>query len=277
MPKHILLVHVPVIHEGFIRLFHEAAPCVSEVCIFGKSIVGQFPLLGKRIEMLDPELAATLVRAMGIFTQVSVVEEGDLPTLADDIILMADDHASRVIHERHFPETDVSHLRVFLSWEPDNVQTLSAADYDCEVSEDPRDKEIMGAVETEARKSPDPWRKVAAALTRDKTILRIDHNKPLTSDHTQHAFGDVRCFLPAGKMSHLGIPDHAEPIVIGAAAREGEPTKGCAIYTKYFPCPPCGRLIIGSGIAELYFRYGWANLDSLELLQMYGIRIIKVP
>ena len=274
--RKVLLLHLPVIHEGFIRLFSQVSPMVDEVHIFGKSIVSQFPSLGKRIEKLDPELAATLLRALGLFSQVSVIEEDALPSLANAEILMADDHASRMIHARHFSTADVSRLLVFLSWDESNVQTITAAEYGCPISDDPRDTAIMDRLEREAQNSPDPWRRVAAALTRDEEVLQTAYNAPLTSDHTQHALGDVRCFLPAGKLSHLAIPAHAEPKVIGWAAHNGVATKGCDIYTLTFPCPPCGKYIILAGIGKVYFRYGWANLDSLDLFREFDVELIQV-
>lgn len=46
---------------------------------------------------------------------------------------------------------------------------------------------------------------------------------------------------------------HAEENAIANAARMGTPLKGCTAYITALPCPTCSRIMIGAGIAEVYW------------------------
>ena len=55
--------------------------------------------------------------------------------------------------------------------------------------------------------------------------------------------------------------EHAERNAIYEAARKGVKLKGAKIYSPWFPCAPCARAIIQSGIEEIICH---AEMDELS-------------
>lgn len=88
------------------------------------------------------------------------------------------------------------------------------------------------------------------------------------------------------------VTSHAEENAIVLAARVGTPTDGCSIYITHFPCATCMRMIIQSGIKEVYvpeeqqktrqetdFSERWKEQRnvSIEMANECGVVIIQVP
>jgi len=74
---------------------------------------------------------------------------------------------------------------------------------------------------------------------------------------------------------------HAEQNAIIWAARKGISIDGADIYTTMRPCAQCTKLIIGSGIKNIYYNEDYSkeyhlNLELEEFILSNGINIIKV-
>lgn len=68
---------------------------------------------------------------------------------------------------------------------------------------------------------------------------------------------------------------HAEANAILAAAREGIKLKNSVLYVTMAPCIECAKMIIQSGIQEVHFRTVYRDVNGLELLTKFGIKIIR--
>jgi dCMP deaminase len=60
------------------------------------------------------------------------------------------------------------------------------------------------------------------------------------------------------------------------AARRGISLEGKSMYVTTFPCPACGKLVAFSGIKNIYFKDGYAMLDSEDILKSQGVGIFQV-
>lgn len=75
--------------------------------------------------------------------------------------------------------------------------------------------------------------------------------------------------------------EHAERNAIYNAARNGVSTLGCIMYLKWFPCSPCARAIIQSGIDTIYCsepdfdapKYGEDFKVAIEMLIEAGVKV----
>lgn len=50
----------------------------------------------------------------------------------------------------------------------------------------------------------------------------------------------------------------------------------CIIYTTHFPCRECTKVIIQSGIKQIYFLYERIDNASLKMLNNVGVKYIKL-
>ncbi len=74
---------------------------------------------------------------------------------------------------------------------------------------------------------------------------------------------------------------HAEENAIANAASVGHETMGCRMYVNWYPCCPCARLIIQSGIMELigiepdwsHHKYGPDFAIVKEMLEEAGVEV----
>jgi dCMP deaminase len=74
---------------------------------------------------------------------------------------------------------------------------------------------------------------------------------------------------------------HAEQNAIIWAARKGISIEGSDMYTTMRPCAQCTKLIIGSGIKNIYYNEDYSkeyhlNNEMEEFILNNGINIIKV-
>ncbi|WP_446741045.1 deoxycytidylate deaminase [Sphingomonas sp. ACRSK] len=85
-------------------------------------------------------------------------------------------------------------------------------------------------------------------------------------------------YSPSLKSSYV---EHAEANAIANAASEGIATRGCTIYSTYFPCSSCARAIIQAGIGivvspEPDMNYTARSDDwriSLEMFREAGLKV----
>lgn len=80
------------------------------------------------------------------------------------------------------------------------------------------------------------------------------------------------CELEDGTTNN-SIVLHAETNCITKASKFGIKTLNSNIWCTYSPCVDCAKLIIQSGIKELYFLYCYKDLSSLEILHKAGVKI----
>lgn len=64
---------------------------------------------------------------------------------------------------------------------------------------------------------------------------------------------------------------HAEAGAIAYAARLGIRVEGADLYCTHAPCIDCSKLIINSGIRNVYFKTPYRKTEGIELLTQAGI------
>ena len=121
-------------------------------------------------------------------------------------------------------------------------------------------------------------RRVGATLVKDKRILATGYNgAPMGLAHCL----DIGCLrekenVPSGEKHELCRGLHAEQNVIIQAARYGISITGASIYVTLHPCVICTKMIINSGIKEIYYIEGYPDKLSKEMLDEANIIPIQM-
>lgn len=105
------------------------------------------------------------------------------------------------------------------------------------------------------------WNGVPAGKKHCNEIFKTEdiyHNEEIKHEH--HKFAEINEL-------------HAEVNVLGYSARYGIQTKGCDMIISLSPCVNCAKLIIASGIREVYFTDLYdRNIDGLQVLVDSGVK-----
>jgi dCMP deaminase len=121
-------------------------------------------------------------------------------------------------------------------------------------------------------------RSVGALLVKDKRILATGYNgAPSGLKHC----AEVGCLredssIPSGTMHELCRGIHAEQNAIIQAAYHGFSIKGATLYCTNKPCVICSKMIINSGIREIFYLDGYDDVLSEQLFEEAGIHIERL-
>ncbi len=121
-------------------------------------------------------------------------------------------------------------------------------------------------------------RAVGAIIVKDKRILSTGYNgAPAGVRHC----AEVGCMreqleVPSGQMHELCRGIHAEQNAIIQAAYHGVSLKGANIFCTNLPCSICAKMIINAGINKIYYRSGYADDLSRDMLQETSIELIHL-
>ena len=116
-------------------------------------------------------------------------------------------------------------------------------------------------------------RHVGAILVKDKRILATGYNgAPSGLKHCEE-MGCLRAdsSIPSGERHELCRGLHAEQNLIIQAAYHGIPIRGSILYCTNKPCVICTKMIINSGIKEVYYENGYDDPLSDQMLKEAGI------
>ncbi len=275
--KQILIAYIPVLHEGYRRLFTSHSDAQA-LYIFGPEIISEFDYLAKEIRALDPKLIRQAVQSWQLFTKVAVLKPGDLRKFNDHgiNIVMPDEDVTRSLAEKYLPQANIQYDQIFLRWDKHNTLLEKPLAPDQEVSVARFDQLLMRKLTAQAKKSSDWWRQVGAAVVKNNKIILIDYNRHVPSPHIPYANSDPRNSFHKGDHIELSTALHAEAALITRAAQKGMALKGTSIYVSTFPCPVCAKLIAYSGAAKLYYSGGYGVLDGEHVLKANRVKIIFV-
>lgn len=272
-----LVAYVPVLHEGYRRFFekHEGP---KELFIFGPEIIAEYAWLSKEIRQLDPKLMKKAIETLGVFESVRVLDKAEAEKLnsADREIILPDEDISRSLAEKYFPKAKVTLDPIFLRWDKHNSIAEKPVVSDDQITCEDFHRKIMSLATEDAEKSSDNWRHIGAVLVKDGEVLLVAHNEHLPSQHTPYVNGDPRNNFHKGDHIEISTGFHAEASLIAEAAKKGMALEGADMYVTVFPCPPCSKLIVYSGIKTLYYAGGYGVLDGEELMKNAGIKLIAV-
>ncbi|UCE55345.1 MAG: cytidine/deoxycytidylate deaminase family protein [Desulfobacterales bacterium] len=121
-------------------------------------------------------------------------------------------------------------------------------------------------------------RAVGASIVKDKRILTTGYNGAPSG--IKHCL-EVGCLreqlnIGSGERHELCRGIHAEQNAIIQAAYHGVSVKDASLYCTNLPCSICAKMIINAGIRKIYYRSGYADLLSQEMLQEAGVDLIKL-
>lgn len=268
-----LICFVPVLHEGYIKLFNTYP---GTLCILGKDIIADYTSLTRDLRVIDPGLIEKSVRALNIFKEVSVINKDDLKNIHAESIIFPDEDISRDIAKKYFQGQNVVFESVFLRWDRPISTTEFIVPPDRTISTQEADIEIMKKAAALAQKSSDWWRQIAAIIMKDGKIVSETFNNHLPTDfHLAHN-GDPRSNFDAGQAQHIFTSIHAEARGIAEAAKKGISLDGAVAYVTTFPCPNCARLMMYAGIKKVFYSKGYSLLDAETILKSAGIEVVLV-
>ncbi len=273
--KNVLLLYIPVLHAGYLKLLSAQKENVDTLMILGDDLAHELDPFTKEIRAIDAQTMRGLIASLRIFNSVEIATKETIGVLDGKSIVTADEEISRRAMTQYLPKAQVEYVPVFLRWDEKNVKSDVKVQYD-RTSTDAFDRRMIEEAKKEAEKSGDWWRHVGAVIVKDGAIILRDHNHHLPSDHTPYANGDPRDAVQAGTSPELYTSIHAEQSLVAHAAKEGINLSETSIYMNIFACPPCAKIIAASGIKKCYFVAGSAWLDAESVLRAHGVEIILV-
>jgi dCMP deaminase len=121
--------------------------------------------------------------------------------------------------------------------------------------------------------------KVGAVIVRDKNILATGYNgAPAGMPHCL----DVGCLIYQSKTPDGEIEEncfrtiHAEINAIAQAAKNGSSIKDGSIYITHTPCIHCIKVLVNTGIKEIYYERPYKLHTLNDILQHTHVKLEKV-
>lgn len=282
MESKVAIAYIPVLHKGYIDYLAQVEQeGVTELYLIGDELLSaqeEFDYLNRkdRVRALNMEAVISFIQT----NTKLVVKELTQTAIAKIVqekstIIFPKEDTSSVLKETYFKDNEVIFKNVYVRVNRENVgedtepETAAVALSDFQ-------KETFAAVVSEAEKSADWWRQVAAALVQEGKLVSIAHNEHMPDEQLPNIFGDARSLFKKGININYVTTAHAEVGVIAAAAKQGITTEGAELYVTDFPCPYCARLVAKAGIKKVYYLKGYAVLEGDTFLQGEGVELIKV-
>lgn len=120
-------------------------------------------------------------------------------------------------------------------------------------------------------------RNIGAVIVKDKRILTTGYNGAF--HRYKHCIDVGKCLkgdMPSGTGHSLCNAVHAEMNAIVQAAKFGISLDGASMYITTPPCSLCTKLIIQSGIKDIFCIGSYPDEKSIEQLNFAGIKIIRL-
>ena len=127
-----------------------------------------------------------------------------------------------------------------------------------------------------AKRSTCTRRAVGAIIVKDKRVLSTGYNgAPSGIEHCS----EVGCLreklnVPSGEKHELCRGIHAEQNAIIQAAYYGVSINDAVLFCTNLPCSICAKMIINAGIKKIYYKDGYADPISEEMLKNAAIGLI---
>jgi dCMP deaminase len=121
-------------------------------------------------------------------------------------------------------------------------------------------------------------RQVGAVIVKDKRVLSTGYNgSPAGLAHCL----DIGCLreelgIPSGERHELCRAIHAEQNAIIQAATSGTSILGATLYCTTSPCVLCAKVLINSGIKEIYAGEGYPDNLAHQMFDEAGIKIHRL-
>ncbi len=121
-------------------------------------------------------------------------------------------------------------------------------------------------------------RQVGAVIVKDKRVLATGYNgAPSGLTHCL----EIGCMrekngVPSGQRHELCRAIHAEQNAIIQAATSGISIYGGTLYSTTFPCILCAKMLINSGIKEIYIEEGYPDELSEQMFEEAGVTVRRM-
>jgi dCMP deaminase len=141
------------------------------------------------------------------------------------------------------------------------------------------DEYFLQVVKVVASRSNCVKRHVGAVIQRDRRIVSTGYNGTPRGTRNCNEGGCPRCnsFAESGTRLDECLCSHGEENAITQAAYHGVSVRGATLYTTFFPCLFCTKLIINAGIEEVVYGTTYHLEDVARgLLEQAGVRVRQV-
>ncbi len=141
------------------------------------------------------------------------------------------------------------------------------------------DQYFMTITRQVAERSTCTRAKVGAVIVRDRSILATGYNgSPAGMPHCT----EVGCLVyesrtPGGEIEQNCFRTiHAEINAIAQAAKNGASIKDASIYITHTPCIHCLKVLVNTGIGDIFYEKPY-KLDTVaDILEHTGVRLHAV-
>lgn len=274
----IMILDVPVIHQGYLEFINRHRAESDELFVLGKDLISEFSPF-REIRAIDPNTAVEMLKIYAGLRFLKVLDRDGIENykhyLSGNMIIISNDEISRKLAEKYLVNSKIEIDTAFLRWDEKSVLSKSNVNHDG-ISNDEFDLKMMEMAAKESEMASDWWRRVGCILIKDKKIIFKAHNIHLPTEQTPYINGDPRDFIKAGQNCDIASSLHCEQQAIVWAAREGVSLKGVHLYVTVFPCPICAKIVAHSGISKVFYLTGHASLDGEDILKNKGVEITLV-
>ena len=274
MPEKIIVLHVPVIHKGYLDFFKRIEGEISNIYLIDEELQEELSEIKPDIASIDSKTVKELLNKIG-FENILIFSKSNIEEIRGKEIVLIQNEISRNLYEKYLKGEKVEWESVFLRWDKNQV-LAELPTQDLPISKEDFDTDKMKEAYKEAEKSSDWWRQIGAVLVKNRKIIARSYNQGVPNDNTPYQLGSIRDFFKAGEKQDFSPTIHAEQKLISEAAKNGIQLQGTTLYLTHFPCSVCAKLIAYSGIKNLYFSEGASNLDGKKILELVGVKIMRV-
>jgi len=274
MLKKILILHIPVIHKGYLDFFKTIEGEISNIYLIDEELQEELSEIKPDIASIDSKTVKELLNKIG-FEKINIFSKSNIEEIRGKEIVLIQNEISRNLYEKYFKGEKVEWESVFLRWDKSQVLAELPTE-DIPISKEPFDTDKMKEAYKEAEKSSDWWRQIGAVLVKNGKIIARSYNQGVPNDNTPYQLGSIRDLFKAGEKQDFSPTIHAEQKLISEAAKNGIQLQGTTLYLTHFPCSVCAKLIAYSGIENLYFSEGASNLDGKKILELVEVKITRV-
>ena len=275
MKKKNLIIHIPVLHRGYLDFFKRNKDRIASVYLLCGKLFAELTDIRPDIASLDTRTVKKLLTSIGL-KNIFILSGNNINRIKNQEIVLIQDEISRNLYARYLSKCKIEWVSVFLRWDKKSI-TTEVPVTGISISKNSFDIKMMRKANEEAQKSSDWWRQVGAVLVKNKEIILRAYNQGIPNDHSPYQVGAFRDFFKAGEREDLVNTIHAEQKIIVEAAKKGIRLQDTVLYLTHFPCYLCSKLIAFSGIKTLYFNEGASTLDGKKILELTGIEIIHTP
>lgn len=118
--------------------------------------------------------------------------------------------------------------------------------------------------------------KVGAFLVKDNRVIVTGYNGSAAGlEHCEDYFKTHEYTDEAHREFSKNNEIHDVQSLISFCAKHGVSTNGCQLFCSYSPCIACAKMLVNSGIKQVFVRekYDRADDDGCSILQKSGILI----